>query len=171
MNVSKLNESVIDIFTSKHNNILPKRKKGFEKKYFVSNTYKNDDIEIELILSKCKEVLDSFDKMDYDISKWYLEFQQRNCGFEKKAERTFDWHVDDYSTVSYKVYTIIFYLRKDITIKGGNLEYKLKKTRYTQKIEGGDILCFDGNIKHRPEICDGMGCRDIIVVFIKRKLW
>ena len=169
MNVSKLNESEIETYISIHNNILHIRKKGFEKKYFVSNYYKNYDIGIELILSKCKEVLDSFDKIDYDISKWYVEFQQRNCGFEKKAKRTFDWHVDDYATVSYKVYTIIFYLRKDITIEGGNLEYKLKKKTFTQKIEGGDILCFDGNIKHRPEVCDGMGCRDTIVVFIKRK--
>lgn len=170
MNVSILNDNENILFNSIHNNILPKRKKGFEKQSFVSNTYKKYDSGIESILAKCKEVLDSFNKTNYDLSKWFMEFQQRNCGFERKVKRSFDWHIDDYATISYKVYTIIFYLRKDKTIKGGNLEYKLKNKKYNQQIETGDILCFDGDIKHRPEICDGMGCRDTIVVFIKRKL-
>ena len=33
--------------------------------------------------------------------------------------------------------------------------------------KNGQILCFDGDLKHRPQLCFGFGCRDSIVVFIK----
>ena len=65
------------------------------------------------------------------------------------------------------MYTIIYYIRKDHTIKGGNLEYKLKNKNYIQQIKTGQILCFKGNLQHRPEICSGIGCRDSVVVFVK----
>ena len=64
-----------------------------------------------------------------------IEFHQRNCGFEKKYKRTFPWHEDDYGAVNFKVYTIIYYIRKDHTIKGGNLEYKFKNKNYIQQIK------------------------------------
>ena len=89
---------------------------------------------------------------------------------KKKCKRTFDWHNDDYGVVNYNVYTIIYYIRKDNTIKGGNLEYIFENKNYIEQIENGRILCFDGNLKHRPEICSGIGCRDSIVVFIKSTL-
>ena len=113
------------------------------------------------------QLLDLFNKTDYDLSQYYIEFHQRNCGFEKKYKRTFPWHEDDYGAVNFKVYTIIYYIRKDHTIKGGNLEYKFKNKNYIQQIKAGQILCFNGNLQHRPEICSGIGCRDSIVVFVK----
>ena len=170
MNCSHLNDQEINSLTAIHSNIFPKREKGFEKRPFSSlnNAKSKYDNITHPILSKTKEVLHLLGITNYDFSTWFMEFQQRNCGFEKKPKRTFKWHRDDYSTINYKVHTIIFYLRKDNSIKGGNLEYKLGKQIYNQKIEAGDILCFDGNIYHQPEICSGMGCRDSIVVFVKK---
>ena len=63
---------------------------------------------------------------------------------------------------------LIFYLRKDHTLKGGNLLYKLNGKDCVQTIKTGDILQFKGDIEHCPEPVTGFGCRDIIVVFIKR---
>lgn len=169
MNISRLNPDEQYLFATIHNNFLPKRKQNFDKKGISS--YKNSTSKkiIEPIIIKTKQLLDSLNKTNYDLSQYYIEFQQRNCGFEKKCKRTFDWHKDDCGTVNYKVYTIIYYIRKDNTIKGGNLEYIFENKNHIQEIQNGQILCFDGNLKHRPEICSGIGCRDSIVVFIKSK--
>lgn len=164
MDISKLNDVEMILFISIHNTIIKKRKQQFNKKNILYNKTYNDII--NPIITKTKEILDIFNKKNYDLSKYYIEFHQQNCGFEKKNKRIFDWHIDNYGAVNFKVNTVIYYLRKDITIKGGNLEYILEKN-YVQPIEDGKILCFDGNLKHRPEMCSGFGCRDSIVVFIK----
>jgi len=167
MNTTHLNNLEIDLFASIHNNILPKRNSHFDKKGIGSNTTVKYKSMVKPILLKTKQLLETYNKTNYDLSQYYIEFQQRNCGFEKKCKRTFDWHKDDYGAVNYKVYTIIYYIRKDNTIKDGNLEYMFGNKKYIQQIKNGQILCFDGNLKHRPEICLGIGCRDSIVVFIK----
>lgn len=169
MDVSKLNNAEIDLLISIHNTIIQKRIQKFNKKSILYNKTYNNIINpiIDTIITKTKEILDIFNKKNYDLSKYYIEFHQQNCGFEKKGKRIFDWHIDNYGAVNFEVYTVIYYLRKDITIKGGNLEYKLNNKKFIQEIENGQILCFDGDLKHRPEICSGFGCRDSIVVFIK----
>jgi len=166
MDTLELNNKEKNLFMSIHNTILPKRKKNFNKIGILSSKILNYNIILDPIITKSKEILDIFDKKNYDLSQYYVEFHQQNCGFQKNNKKFFDWHIDNYGAVNYKVYTIIYYLRKDITIKGGNLEYILEKN-YVQPIEDGKILCFDGNLKHRPEMCSGFGCRDSIVVFIK----
>ena len=40
-------------------------------------------------------------------------YKHRNCGFEKKCRRTFPWHVDQDGPMDSKVYSIIFYIRKE----------------------------------------------------------
>ncbi len=129
-----MNNEEMHLLTSIHHGIFPKREKGFEKRgfsYFNNAKAKSEyDNVTQPILSKTKEVLDSFGITNYDLSTWFVEFQQRNCGFEKKAKRTFKWHKDDYSAMGCKVHTV---MRKDKSIKGGNLEYKLEKQTYNQK--------------------------------------
>ena len=56
--------------------------------------------------------------MSHRIAK-DIEFQHRNCGFEKKCRRTFPWHVDQDGPMDSKVYSIVFYIRKDRGVKGG----------------------------------------------------
>ena len=167
MNISELKGDEKHIFSSIHNTFLPKRKQNFDTKGILSGKNLKSKNLVEPIIKKTKQLLDMFNKTNYDLSQYYIEFQQRNCGFEQKCKRTFPWHEDDYGAVNFKVYTIIYYIRKDHTIKGGNLEYKFKNKNYIQQIKTGQILCFNGNLEHRPEICSGIGCRDSIVVFIK----
>ena len=157
-------------YSSIHNTIIPKRKKKFQTKGIISNRKSKHKGLIKPLLEKTKEILDQSGKQNYDMKTYLMEFHQRNCGFEKKSKATFSWHQDDYAAVSYKVYTVIYYLRKDKTIQGGNLEYEYEyKKKKIQEINGGEILCFDGDLNHRPELCEGFGCRDIIVMFIKKK--
>lgn len=170
MESSRIDTNKLAEFSRIHSSILPKRNKSFNKKGFVISKFQRSPQEQKLfepILEKTTEILDSYNK-NYDESECYIEFQQRNCGFEEKHKRTFDWHSDNYGAVSYKVYSIIYYLRKDGSIRGGNLEYKKDGKTVVQSIEGGQIVWFDGGLKHRPEICSGFGCRDLIVVFVKK---
>lgn len=164
-------------FIELHNLLLPKRNKKFDSISFNLSQIKNKDIEylkvpikelFILIINKTVEILNYFNKNNYDISNCFIEFQQRNCGFEKKKYEVFSWHKDDYTNLNSKVYTVIFYLRKDKTIINGNLKYIKNGKVMNEEIKEKKILCFNGSLKHKPEICEGFGCRDIIVVFVKR---
>mgnify|MGYP007000219706 len=77
------------------------------------------------ILDKALFLLKELNITNIDKKCNHMEFHKRNSGFEKKdLKNWFIWHQDDYSAVSWPCYTIIFYIRKDPTLKGGNLEYK-----------------------------------------------
>lgn len=170
MNVLQLTEEENNKLINIHKEVFPKRKEKFSAKSFT-NGDKNNIINTEYILDKTKNILNNLGIKNYNINRNYIEFQQRNCGFENSKFRTLNWHKDDKTVTSYSVYTIIYYLRKDKTIIGGNLEYRLRgEDKQKQKIEPGTILVFKGDIMHRPEICYGFGCRDNIVVFIKRNI-
>ena len=146
-----------------HKNITGKRKKDFQKNVFVNHETK----QFGILLTNIERILDSYNIQNYDINKIQLEFHQRNCSGEKDFEH-FVWHKDDYNAVPYKCWSIIYYLRKDIGISKGNFIYKINNKIYKHNVNGGDILLFSGDIKHKPEISNGFGCRDAIVVFVKR---
>ena len=167
MNISQLTSQETSAFQDIHKFLFTKRKKVFETKA-LSNKDKTKN-NITSIIEKATTILELFNKTNYSLDSYYIEFQHRNSGFEKKARRVFEWHEDDKATVSYNVYTVIFYIRKDNGIKKGGLEYKVNGKSHIQAINEGNILCFDGDVMHRPEICSGFGCRDTIVVFVKRK--
>ena len=124
------------------------------------------------ILHKAVSLLTYYGYEDFDPNCVVFEFQRRNylsVGGKKTPHEDFLWHKDDMSVTPFKVYSVIFYLRKDSTIKGGNLIYKLDGEEKKVEISGGDCVVFPGNIFHCPEISYGFGCRDSIVVFIRRK--
>ena len=124
------------------------------------------------ILHKAVSLLTYYGYQDFDPKCVVFEFQRRNYlsfGGKKNPHEDFLWHIDDMSVTPFKVYSIIFYLRKDSTIKGGNLLYKLDGKEKKLDISEGDCVVFPGNIYHCPQLSYGFGCRDSIVVFIKRK--
>lgn len=126
------------------------------------------------ILEAAKVIFRNNGITNINMNRMILEFQQLNC-FGKNKVRNFSWHNDDNVIwtglpFSRGVYTLIFYIRKDRTIKGGNFEYKKKTTFFgcpTSRLEisEGDILIFNGSIRHRATKSYGFGCRDIITVF------
>lgn len=127
------------------------------------------------ILHKAISLLIHHNYTNFDTSCVLYEFHRRNyLSFGKKRpNKDIIWHYDDMSVAPYKVYSIIFYLRKDKTIKGGGLLYDMEKTKKVNvekiDISQGDYVLFPGNIYHSPEPSYGFGCRDSIVVFIRRK--
>ena len=179
MNHLILSQEELNEFIKIKEKILSKRINTYDKRIIFDeittvNPEKNKKIYeiIQPIKSKSIEILESLKITNYDKNIYAIEFHQRNSGFEKKPYELFAWHKDDYEVLGHPVYTILFYLRKDETIKGGNLQYFLKtkneKIRHIHIVNVGDILCFKGNISHYPEPTSGFGCRDLISVFIKR---
>lgn len=109
---------------------------------------------------------------DYDPNNIIIEFQRRNYfsyGKNKKSIKDMGWHYDDYEVGPFKVYTVIFYLRKDRTIRGGNLLYEFNNNVNEIKVSNGLSVIFSGDTSHTPQESYGFGCRDSIVVFIRRQ--
>lgn len=161
-------------FQKIHNTLIPKRKKQYETFQIfnatsrVAGKKKENYTLTKPVLDKAISVLKQNNITDFDAKFYSLEFHQRNCGFEKKPYQLFSWHQDDGGATSYRVHTVIFYIRKDIAVKDGNLEYKIGKDKFTHIVKEADILSFKGDIQHKPQPTSGFGCRDIIVCFIKR---
>lgn len=99
-----------------------------------------------------------------DSRNYHVDFHRYNL-FGKKHSSALTWHEDDYGATSYKVNTVVLYLRKDKTIRGGNL---LVKGANKVMIEENTIVMMDGRLVHKPEDLEGFGCRDSIVVQFKR---
>lgn len=167
MNKSNLNILDLEILSSIHNIYLPKREKHFQIKSITKYNPSENVKLLQPIIELSTKILDKFNKIEYDKDKYLIEFHQRNCNYEKYVH-PFTWHKDDYSAVPWETYTIIFYIRKDSTIKDGNLKYMINDKEYIININTGNILCFDGNILHKPQNSYGFGCRDSIVIFFKK---
>lgn len=154
-----------------------KRKKDLETVTEVFNQKNNrfPDILCLPLLLKTISILNSLGYKDFDPKCVTFEFHRRNYsnfGKNKKKFNDFTWHYDDYSVAPFKLYTLIFYLRKDITVKGGNLQYDLEETNSknirTFEVSEGKVAVFPGDVYHSPEPSKGFGCRDSIVIFVKR---
>lgn len=169
VNISKLSQDELELFNTIHKKIIPHRKKKFEKESVFYRSKLEQKVLVKPVLDRALNILSENGITDINKSKYLLEFHQRNCGFETNGHQIFDWHTDDNGAMSGLVYSILFYLRKDITVKGGDLDYRIKTQIYTHKVNSGDIVQFRGDISHQPQPSSGFGCRDIIVVFVNRK--
>lgn len=169
-----LSEQEIEEFQKIHSSIIPKRQQKFKKYSIWEKTSKYADKDISIynkinpIILKSIDILNHLNIKDYDFSKFNIEFHQRNCGFENEKYQPFTWHSDDYATTHYKVYTILYYIRKDKTVNGGNLKYISNKTKETFVVDTGKVFIMRGDVRHKPESTSGFGCRDAIICFIKR---
>lgn len=148
---------------------------------FSMKSYDNHDVStetnidlinlFELILEKSFEILQMLQITKFSRNKYVIDFHQRNCTETIKEKYQWSvWHEDDYQITNYPVWTILYYVRKDKGVKGGNILFSNVNNNNidTIEIEEGDILIFKGNIFHKPEETWGFGCRDVIVCFIKR---
>jgi hypothetical protein len=142
-----------------------------------------NDKDLKFIKDYAYQILLSFD-FYVDTSKGMIEFWSFNVDGEKIIT-PLDFHEDDYGVLGDIVDTVIFYIRKDETIKGGDLEIieNIKKHKilfgflqwHTKehkiiKIKSNDILVFNGNLTHKPQDVYGNGHRDCIVVqFVSKR--
>lgn len=153
-----------------------KRRFDFSMKSFNDydvSTETNIDLKnlFELIIEKSFEILQMLEIKKFSRNKYVIDFHQRNCTETIKEKYQWSvWHEDDYQVTNYPVWTILYYVRKDKGVKGGNILFSNvnNKTIHTIEIEEGDIIIFKGNIFHKPEETWGFGCRDVIVCFIER---
>tara|TARA_Y100000590_G_scaffold328030_1_gene372413 strand:- start:394 stop:879 length:486 start_codon:yes stop_codon:yes gene_type:complete len=157
----------LEILISIHTTYISKRDKHFNIKRISKPNVSDSEKLLNPILDISMNILNKCNKINYDKNNYYIEFQQRNCSNEKYTH-PFTWHKDDFSAVPWRTYTVIFYIRKDSTIKNGDLKYIINDNEYIKIINTGDILCFDGDILHKPQNSYGFGCRDTIVVFFKK---
>jgi hypothetical protein len=96
-------------------------------------------------------------------SNYHIEFHKYIVN--DKTKPFFDFHEDDGGAVYYNTITCIYYLEKDNTIEGGDLEFK----KYNIiKIESNMLVIFNGNLTHRATIMNGNGIRKSIVIQFER---
>ena len=120
-------------------------------------------------MSKAINVLHQNNISNYNTEKCYLEFQHRNIDQSySKYNEDFTWHKDDKQIIGCPVYTVIFYLKKDNTVTGGNFAYVIDNKKHEHEVKTKDIICFSGHIEHMPTALKGCGDRNSIVVFIER---
>jgi len=90
--------------------------------------------------------------------------------FAETREHTFSMHRDSWGELWAPVNTCIFYLRKDNTITGGDLQLNGKHFRFDNRnthtitTSSAKALAFDGNVFHKVLPFSGFGIRDCIVV-------
>ena len=176
LNKESMSQTFKDYLQEIHQQQFQNRRiKSFDIKKF-SQTDKNLSQQQRNILETVKVIFSNNGIININTNRMVLEFQQLNC-FGNDKVRNFNWHNDNNVIsglpFSRGVYTLIFYIRKDKTVRSGNFEFKRKNKffgRPTSRLEisEGDVLIFDGSIRHRAIKSYGFGCRDLITVFAEK---
>jgi len=97
--------------------------------------------------------------------RYLLEGHLYTLSFGDRPVDTFCDHEDDQAAISFNCETIIFYLRKDENVDGGNFEYiDNNGVRQTIPVYDGQMIMMGGNVMHRPQPCYGEGHRISIVI-------
>ncbi len=146
---SNLNELFDDYYKEKKSTYIQISKKDNNEKIieFIQNTVK----------------IVSNNNFRINPSKYYIEFHKYIVN--GKTKPFFDFHEDDYGVVSFNTVTCIYYLEKDNTIEGGDLEFKKHKII---NIKSNMLVIFSGNLTHRVTLMNGTGIRKCIVIQFKR---
>lgn len=106
--------------------------------------------------------------MKQNKNVFMVEYWRHRLFGENKQSHLFSIHRDSNGALIVPVNTCIFYLRKDKTFRGGDLEIwgKIKLVSKPLKTIGisNKIVLFDGDIFHKVLPFNGFGIRDCIVV-------
>ncbi len=130
--------------------------------HISKSIYKNNQEKLkELIEYTAKIVTDNH--FNIDPSNYYIEFHKYFVNGKKTP--FFNFHQDDGGAVHYNTVTCIYYLIKDKTIEGGDLEFE----KYNViNIESNMLVIFNGKLMHRATIMNGSGVRKSIVIQFER---
>ena len=109
--------------------------------------------------------------------RFVIELWRYRC-FGDKTTSPFSRHKDSFGLILAPINTCIFYIRKDTTVIGGDLElfglppYGRLISKPIKKINTDDckVFAFDGNVIHRVTSMSGFGNRDCIVVQFEKKV-
>ncbi len=147
---SNLNEVFDDYYKENKSKYISISQKDFNKEAIK-----------ELIQDTVKIVNNNHFKID--PLEYHIEFHKYIVN--GKTKPFFDFHEDDGGAVIYNTVTCIYYLEKDNTIEGGDLEFK---KYYIIKIESNMLVIFNGNLTHRATMMNGYGTRKCIVIQFQR---
>ena len=177
--------NIIKIDDSKYNNllifgseilnkVLPAKLLNFDYKKCTNESNNNfinsDFIKINSnITNFINQSADLLLENGFKINKnnFHVDFHRYYINNEK-YETDLTWHTDDKGATPYNVNTVIFYLRKDHSLKGGNLLYKENTNTRKININKNNIVLMRGDLIHKPEDIDGYGRRESIVVQFER---
>ena len=96
-----------------------------------------------------------------------MDIIQYNLFNNKNIGSGLAWHCEEDNYPN--LITVLFYLRKDKTIRDGNLKYKDKNNNIKiLNIKSGTTIIMDGKVKHKPQKCSGTGCRDTIIISFRK---
>jgi hypothetical protein len=108
-----------------------------------------------------------------DSKFWFMETHIYNVN-NKYVVTPFSWHQDDSGGwPEQRVNTILWYIERDDTLKGGNLlwsldtrdpEYNSDFNKYKLNISTGMVVMMRGDTWHCPEDVWGKGIRKLLVI-------
>ncbi len=159
---SNLNDLFDTIYLKNKSNYIYVSSKFSEKENYnkIINITNQDKIK-ELIQHTTKIIDQHY--FNINSSQYYIEFHKYSVNGKTKA--FFNFHKDDRGAVQYNTITCIYYLQKDETINGGDLEFKKEGTI---SIKSNMLVMFSGNLTHRPTTMNGIGIRKSIVIQFER---
>lgn len=130
--------------------------------------------QLQIVLDASARLLTS-EGFRIDSKYWFIE-SHIDCVNTQKVSSPFSWHQDDYGGWSEKrVNTVLWYVRKDETLMGGNLLWTDQRgnvdwivgpqNAHRLMVENGMIVMMRGDLWHCPEeIEGGTGIRKLLVV-------
>lgn len=164
---------LIDIF----NNKITKSKYDKQNYTQITKIFTNksiltdDDIYIRDTAYRYLESIGLQQKKNHFV----IEFWRHRLFGENTKRHIFPKHRDSFGPILAPVNTCIFYLRKDKTFKGSDLEvYGLHRGIASKPIHtfktNENIVLFDGSAFHKVTPYSGFGIRDCIVVMFAKNL-
>ena len=102
----------------------------------------------------------------HNKSIWYMDLVRYKLNYSGPIDSGLVWHNENMNFPD--LITVLCYLRKDESIKDGNLLYKDEDNNEKKiNISSGTTIIMDGRVEHLPEEVSGSGCRDLIIVSFK----
>jgi len=96
-----------------------------------------------------------------------FQIEQREYHFNKDDKPFFGkFHMDLIDQTQRPCYTFVYYYQISPTIKGGELEFENKQTYKPSEF---DIVCFDGDVKHKVNKLYGEGVRGTLIINLEKK--
>jgi len=102
----------------------------------------------------------------HNKSIWYMDLVRYKLNYSGPIDSGLVWHNENMNFPD--LITVLCYLRKDESIKDGNLLYRDKDNNEKKiNISSGTTIIMDGRVEHLPEEVNGKGQRDLIIVSFK----
>jgi len=147
--------------------------KPFVSKQSLNIDNKNPTKEFSSLLEHTLALLKSYN-FSCNIDRWFIE-GQRYHSTGRGVITPLAWHLDDGGAWSENyVATVIYYLKKDPELSGGNLKYNLGNNDpdmdYTSReypkiiVASGNTVLMNGDLWHCPENISGYGDRELLVI-------